>query len=310
MALKDIKEKIQSVQKTAKVTKAMESVSAVKMRRAQEDAIRSRPYTHAAFSILRHLSYVSKMNVDQMYDFHTKDSGRICIVLITSSKGLSGALNANIFKKLESLLEVNNWDTQNTDFICVGKKGREYVERKGYKVIHTRDQFDDNDAGPVLREISDLCLDLFHHHDYQQIHTVYTNFISTTEQEAVSGKILPIKHKEIEEFIREAIPRSGRYSNMHDFDFDKETEQTSEYLYEPDPETLIKHLVPHLLYIGLYHSLLESKASEHSARMIAMKNATDKANEVASDLNREYNKARQAAITQEISEIVTGMETM
>lgn len=310
MALKDIKEQIQSVKKTAKVTKAMESVSAVKMRRAQEDAIAARPYTHAAFNMLRRLAKVSKISINQMYDFHHKDTGRICIVLITSSKGLAGALNANVFKKLQAMLDGNDWNPDNTDFICIGKKGKEYVERHGYVVLHSRDHFDDHDAGPVLHEISDLCLDLFHNQGYQQIRTVYTNFLTTTEQVPVTRKILPIKYQELKDFIHEIIPRHGRYSDIKDQDLDEEIEWIPEYLYEPDPQTLIEDLVPHLMYIGLYHSLLESKAAEHSARMIAMKNATDKANEVATDLNRDYNKARQAAITQEISEIVTGMETM
>ena len=169
MALRDIKEKIQSVQKTAKVTKAMESVSAVKMRRAQEEAIEARPYTHAAFSILKRLAMVSKVNLDQMYDFHKKSDGRICIVLITSSKGLAGALNTNVFKKLTAMLEGNGWTPENTDFICVGKKGTEYVSRRGFTVLHSRDQFDDTDAGPVLDEISGMCHDLFHHNGYKQV---------------------------------------------------------------------------------------------------------------------------------------------
>lgn len=310
MALKDIKEQIQSVKKTAKVTKAMESVSAVKMRRSQEDAIAARPYTHAAFNMLKRLAAVSATGLNQIYDFHHKESGKVCIVLITSSKGLAGALNANVFKKVQAMLDGNDWNPENTNFICVGKKGKEYVERQGYTVLHARDHFDDTDAGPVLHEISGLCLDLFHNQNYQQIRTVYTNFLTTTEQHAVTRKILPIKYEELQEFIHEVIPSSGKYSHLKDTDLDAEISWIPEYLYEPSPQKLIEDLVPHLMYIGLYHSLLESKASEHSARMIAMKNATDKANEVATDLNRDYNKARQAAITQEISEIVTGMETM
>lgn len=310
MALRDIKQQIQSVQKTAKVTKAMESVSAVKMRHAQEEAIAARPYTHAAFTILKRLAMVSKINLNQMYDFHKKDDGRVCIVLITSSKGLAGALNTNVFKKLQAILDGNGWTTENTDFVCVGKKGTEYVSRRGYTVLHSRDQFDDADAGPVLEEISGLCHELFHEKGYKEVRAVYTNFLTTTEQQPVTRLILPIKYQELHDFIHEIIPRHGRYSDITDKDLDEGINWTPEYLYEPSPEHLIEDLVPHLMYIGLYHALLESKASEHSARMIAMKNATDKAGEVATELNRKFNKARQAAITQEISEIVGGMETV
>ena len=310
MALRDIKQKIDSVKKTAKVTKAMESVSAVKMRRAQEDAIAARPYTHAAFEILKRLSGAAQVNLNQIYDFHKKTDGRVCIVLITSSKGLAGALNTNVFKKLDAMLNYNEWTPANTDFICVGKKGTEYAMRNGYTVLHSRDEFDDHDAGPVLHEISGLCHDLFNNQGYKEVRAVYTNFITTTEQKAVTRLILPIKYSELHDFIHEIIPKSGKYSDIDDRDLEQHVPWIPEYLYEPNPEQLIRDLVPHLMYIGLYHSLLESKASEHSARMIAMKNATDKAGEVATELNRQYNKARQAAITQEISEIVGGMETV
>ena len=310
MALRDIKEKIQSVKQTAKVTKAMESVSAVKMRRAQEEAIAARPYTHAAFTILKRLASVAKINLNQMYDFHKKDGGRICLVLLTSSKGLAGALNTNVFKKLTVLCKERHWTTDNTDFICIGKKGAEYVTRRGYTVLHSRDHFDDADAGPVLHEISGMCHDLFHVQGYQEVRVVYTNFLTTTEQQAVTRLILPIEYQELHDFIHEIIPQHGRYSELRDDDLDATIPWVPEYLYEPSPEQLIEDLVPHLMYIGLYHALLESKASEHSARMIAMKNATDKAGEVATELNRTFNKARQANITQEISEIVGGMETV
>jgi len=307
VALRDIKEKIESVQKTAKVTKAMESVSAVKMRRAQEEAIAARPYTHAAFTILKRLSAVSKINLESMYDFHKKEQGKVVVVLVTSSKGLAGALNANIFKHISQLCEKNGWTPQTTDFVCIGKKGAEYAARSGYTVLHSIDQFDDTDAGPVLHEVSDMILDLFHNQDYSEVRVVYTNFITTTEQTAVSRLVLPIVYQELHDFIHEIIPKRGKFSETNDDDLDAAVDWTKEYVYEPDAQQLIEDFVPQLLYIGLYHALLESKASEHSARMIAMKNATDKAGEVATELNRKFNKARQAAITQEISEIVGGM---
>ena len=307
MALRDIKEKIASVKKTAKVTKAMESVSAVKMRKAQEEAIAARPYTHAAFTILKRLSAVSKINLESMYDFHKKDAGKTVVILVTSSKGLAGALNANVFKHITELCQKNSWTPEDTDFICIGKKGKEYAKRSGYNVLHSIDQFDDSDAGPVLHEISGMCLDLFHNQNYSEVQVVYTNFLTTTEQRAVNRLVLPIKYQELHDFIHEIIPKRGRYSDVNDDDLEAAVDWTKEYRYEPDAQQLIEDFVPQLLYIGLYHALLESKASEHSARMIAMKNATDKAGEVATDLNRVFNKARQAAITQEISEIVGGM---
>ena len=186
MALRDIKDKIGSVQQTAKVTKAMESVSAVKMRKAQMEAIQARGYTHAAFTILKRLAGVSKLSLDQVFDFHQKKSGKTAVVLITSSKGLAGALNTNVFKHINTLIERNNWTTENTDFICVGKKGREFISRTGFNVLYSVDQFNDEDAGPALHEISGMCLDLFHKGGYQsdsvtdtykEVRVVYTNFV-------------------------------------------------------------------------------------------------------------------------------------
>jgi len=309
MALRDIKDKIASVKQTAKVTKAMESVSAVKMRKAQLEAIQARGYTHASFTILKRLASVSKLSLSQVFDFHKKDSGKTAVVLITSSKGLAGALNTNVFKKISTLIDEKKWDTENTDFICVGKKGTEFIRRNKFNVVYDIADFNDDDAAMVLHDISGMCLDMFHKQDYKEVCVVYTNFITTTEQKAVSRVLLPIVYDDLHDFIHEIIPKAGRYSNITDEDLDTKVDWTKEYLYEPDAAQLITDLVPHLMYIGLYYSLLESKASEHSARMLAMKNATDKAGEVAQDLNRVYNKARQAAITKEISEIVSGMET-
>lgn len=235
MALRDIKNKIASVRQTAKVTKAMESVSAVKMRKAQMEAIQARSYTHAAFTILKRLAGVSTLAIDQVYDFHAKQSGRTAVVLITSSKGLAGALNTNVFKHVSTLIDKNGWTTDTTDFICVGKKGSEFIKRTGFDVLETIDQFNDEDAGPVLRKISGLCLDLFHNQDYKDVHVIYTNFVSTTEQHAVSRLLLPIVYGDLKDFIHEIIPKTGRFSGITDADLDAAVDWNKEYLYEPNP---------------------------------------------------------------------------
>ena len=310
MALRDIKQKIGSVKKTAKVTKAMESVSAVKMRRAQEEALAARVYTHAAFNILKRLAKVSKQELDTLYDFHKKDNGKTAIVLVTASKGLAGALNANVFKKCRTTITEQGLSPENAAFICIGKKGADFAKRNGYEVLFECPSYEADNISETIHEVLRLCLDLFHNQDYKQVLSIYTNFITTTEQYAVGRQILPIKYEDLATFITEVIPARGKFSDIKDDDLAEQVDLSLQYQYEPEPEVLIADLVPQLLHIGLYYSILESKASEHSARMVAMKNATDKAGDVARDLNLVYNKARQAAITREISEIVGGMETV
>lgn len=306
MALRDIKEKIASVKKTAKVTKAMESVSAVKMRKAQQVALQAREYAFFAFWALKRLAHASSKDISDYFSDTTGD--KVGLVVVSSDKGLAGAINTNLFKAFESFISEHNLDLKSVGLITVGKKAHEYTKRRGYESLHHIDQLGEADEITEFESISEQITDLFFNGEYKSFYVLHTKFITTTEQAPLVRQVLPITEEGLKSFISEIIPKKGKYADMaHEYDFDKD--MPTDYRFEPNAKTVLEHMVPYLVTTSLYYSLLESKASEHSARMVAMKNATDKAGDVAKALKRQFNKQRQAAITSEISEITSGMET-
>lgn len=306
MALRDIKNKITSVKKTAKVTKAMESVSAVKMRKAQEVALRAREYAFFAFWALDRLT--AHVGKDISDFFSDKPGSKIGIVLVSPDKGLAGSINTNLFKEFERFMLERNLTKDDVVLITVGKKAHDYTKRRGYTIVKHAMQLGEANQIQFFKEISDECINGFLFGDVKEYHVVHTRFKTTTEQRPTSRQILPISKEKLQEFIHEIIPKQGKYSDKAN-EYSFESTSTADYKFEPNPEEVLKSLLPFLVNVSLYYSLLESLASEHSARMVAMKNATDKARDVARDLQRMFNKQRQAAITKEISEITSGMET-
>lgn len=305
MALRDIKEKIESVKRTAKVTKAMESVSAVKMRKAQEVALTAREYAFFAFWALKRLTAATGKDVSEF--FLPKTGDKTGIIIISPDKGLAGAINTNLFKKLEHFITEREYSSDKMGFITVGKKARSYVARNGYENIHEPTDPEMTEL-EMLEEVGRVCSDLFINGEYREFYIFYTRFVTTTEQTPTIRHILPITTEGLQRFISEIVPTKGKYADKaEEFDFEKQ--DSGDYEFEPDAETVLKSMLPYMITTSLYYSLLESQASEHSARMVAMKNATDKAADVAKELKRKFNKQRQAAITQEISEITSGMET-
>jgi len=306
MALREIKEKIQSVKKTAKVTKAMESVSAVKMRRAQQVALSAREYAFFAFWALKRLAKTASRDIGEFFAETTGD--KVGIVLVSPDKGLAGAINTNLFKELEGFLEASALGKDSVGLVTVGKKAHEYAKRNSYEILHHVVQLGDAEEMGAFEDISALVQEEFTNGEYKAFYVLHTKFITTTEQVALTRQVLPITEDGIRRFIKQIVPKRGRFAEMaDDYDFDKSDDV--DYRFDPGPKAVMKNMVPYLIKISLYYALLESKASEHSARMVAMKNATDKAGEVAQDLKRQFNRQRQAAITREISEITSGMET-
>ncbi len=300
MSLKLIKGKIKSTIRTSKVTKAMEAVSAVKMRKSQERALKGRPYAQAA---LRILERVNESSTAKNHALTKKGNGtHECIIVITSDKGLAGSLNTAVLK--EATLLVNKLQKENVELICFGKKSYEYFMRRGYTVpyhfLTVSDAVDVSDIDDVTR----FLVKTFVANKYHTVRIVYQNFVSTFEQSAVVRDILPLDTHVLQRMVTDITPRHGKYSET---DIHK---KSPSYQLEPSNEALFDSLFPLLIKIMIYHALLESKASEHSARMVAMKNATDKAKEVTHTLTLKYNKARQAVITREVSEITGGIEAM
>lgn len=301
MALKQVKNKIISTKKTGQVTKAMESVSAVKMRKSQERAFAGRPYVHAAMRILSRLSSSwDGMNHPLM---QSRTGDKRLLVIVTSDKGLAGSVNSAVLKKVEEALATA--DVSQYEAICIGRKAVEFCKRNTVPVVHEYINVSDDVVLDDVQKIAVEALTGFAGGEYNHVHIIYQNFLSTFEQEPTKRQILPLHPEEIHYIMRGIKPKTGKFSEAV-----VPADEHISYTVEPSPEEVLDTLIPQLVQILIYHALLESKASEHSARMVAMKNATDKSKEVIKALTIQYNKARQAAITAEVSEITAGVEAM
>lgn len=300
MALKQIKNKIKSTIRTSKVTKAMEAVSAVKMRKSQERAFKGRPYAETALRILERVSHTLDAKRHPLFLRHNE--GKRAIIVITSDKGLAGSLNSAVLKEANRLL--SSFSDKNVDLICFGKKSFEHFSRRGYNVplhyVNVKDEVELTDMNEVVAHVTSL----FTAKAYQSVHIVYQSFISTFEQNAEVRELLPLNTESLQQIVKGIVPKHGKYS-----DLEQEVKPVA-YTVEPTLEAVYKQVFPMLISIMVYHALLESKASEHSARMVAMKNATDKAKEVTHLLTLAFNKKRQSVITAEVSEITGGIEAM
>lgn len=302
MSLKQIKNKIRSIEKTHKVTKAMESVSAVKMRKSQAYAMDMRDYAISAFRILGNLS--RQHLVAKNIFLRSSKSKKTCFIVITSDRGLAGNLNSILLKSISMYMDREGLSPENTSIIALGRKGYDFFKRRDYKVELYLNNISDDVSLNSFDEILQKVEELFREGKYGRFVVSYTNFINTTKYSPDIRLMLPISFEQVKEVIEDLVPNAGKYSDSKS-NFIENIDGS--YIFEPDEQTLIDSIIPILLKIQLFFSLLESKASEHSARMVAMKNASEKADEIVGDLNLEFNKQRQAQITREISEIVSGM---
>lgn len=300
MALKDIKAKIQATNRMHTVTRAMEAVSAVKMRKTQENAFTGRPYARAALAILARLS--GSADVLRHPLATTREVKRIALVVITSDKGLAGALNSSVLKA--AVAAIGELPQEAVTVYAYGKKGDEFFRRRGYTIARAVENKQDDVPLSVMTELSEELSRGFLAGEFDQVIAAYSNFKSTFEQLPTSRTLLPLSVEGIGSLVADIQPAKGKWSEV------AAIEAPTSYTVEPSSDEVLAILVPRLVAVSLYHMLLESKASEHSARMVAMKNASDKSKEVTRDLTRVYNKVRQAAITREVSEIVSGREAL
>lgn len=300
MALKQIKNKIISTKKTGKVTKAMESVSAVKMRKSQERAFASRPYVHAAMRIL---SRVSSSDEAMQHPLAQKRvAAKRLVVMVTSDKGLAGSVNSAVLKQADTLRRSG----VDFDVIAIGRKAVEYAEREGIKTLAKYMNVADDVTIADVYAMADVAMNAFKSDaTYGEVNVIYQNFISTFEQAPTLRQVLPLDPAEIHYIMQGIKPKQGKFS-----DEVVAGDSVVNYTIEPNATAVLDALIPQLVQVLLYHALLESKASEHSARMVAMKNATDKSKEVIKALTIKFNKARQAKITAEISEITAGVAAL
>ncbi|MGE5540778.1 MAG: ATP synthase F1 subunit gamma [Bacillota bacterium] len=301
MALKDIKLKIQATKRMNKVTRAMEAVSAVKMRKTQNAAFEGRAYARAALAILTRLSGTESVKRHPLAMKH-EHGNKLAIIVITSDKGLAGGLNSGVLKRAMEV--VTEHEGSEVSVYAYGRKAQEFFHNRGYNIakayINKGDDVPLSDMEEIAKELSDGYVA----GRFDKVVAVYSDFKSTFEQVATMRRLLPLSLPALTEIVEGIRPARGKWSD------ELTLAAPAAYEVEPSGEEVLGFLVPRLVAVSLYHMLLESKASEHSARMVAMKNASDKSKEVAHDLTRKANKIRQANITREVSEIVGGREAL
>lgn len=307
-SLRDIKGKIRGVAKTRQVTRAMEAVSASKMRKSQEKAIAGRPYALSAFRILLGLSK----------NFNTKDSPfikerkikKVLMIVVTSDRGFAGGLNSSVIKKVLGFMNEKKLGKEDISFVCVGKKGYDFFSKRGYSISQNFEKLGDTILLSQVEEISRRAINLYKEGAFDHVFVAYSNFISTFTQEPLLHQALPLRQEEIGQIIKSIAPTRGKYSEIFKDDKNEDENDFSDYLFEPSPEQVLEQLVFDLVTVLIFQSFMEGKASEFSARMVAMRSASDKALEMGSALTLSYNKARQSVITREVSEIVGGVEAL
>ena len=279
--LKDIRDRIKSVKSIQKVTKAMKMVAAAKMRRAQENMEKARPYNHRLVEIIQHL--LPSVERSMLPLLEIRDVKRVAYVVVTSDRGLAGSFNSSILRKAHS--DIDEFGKENVDIFCIGKKAKDYFKSRQYNIIEAYSDFwsdlNFNQSMKIGSAIIDHFLDL----SVDEIRVVYNEFVNVATQATVTEKLLPIELKDEE---------------LADTDF----------LYEPSKKKIVKSLIPRYLNAQVWKYLLESYASEQAARMVAMENATTNSEDMIKNLTLEFNKARQAAITTEMLEIVSGAEAL
>jgi len=300
-SLKTIKAKIRSIQKTGKVTKAMEAVSAAKMRKAQTTAIKGRAYARAATSILARVSGSHALQNSPL--IATRPAKKALYIVITSDKGLAGALNSAVLRATSADIAALGLAAKDVFIVAVGRKTSDFFGKRGFE-ISTYHPNTDQISSEMIRQIIDAAATRFAAAQVDVVKVAYQNFRSTFEQRPTLRTIFPLSLVELERVVEDILPARGALAEV------KDVSRPSVYTIEPSEEEVLSALLPRLASIFLYHALLESQASEHSARMVAMKSATDKAEELQESLTLKFNKARQAAITREVSEITGGMEAM
>lgn len=284
--LKEIRNRIVSVGSTMQITNAMKMVSAAKLKRAQDAITAMRPYSEKLTELLQNLSANLEGDVGGKYS-EQREINKVLIVAITSNRGLAGAFNSNIIKEVRTLI-AGRYAGKEVDLLTIGKKGNDILKKDCSIILNNNDILDTTDFESVSA-IAENLMGLYADGEYDQITLVYNSFKNAATQEIMTEQFLPI--------LPAATAESSSQSEVF-------------YLFEPSKEEIIENLIPKSLKTQIFKAIRDSVASEHGARMTAMHKATDNAQELRDQLTLQYNKARQAAITNEILEIVGGAEAL
>lgn len=277
--MKEIKERIDSVKNTSQITNAMNIVSSTKFKRFQVLTLKSRNYARAVNDAFDNLVASLTGNKFVIFDGKTEVK-RVGIIVMTSDRGLCGSFNSNTFRRLESMKKEFQKEGKDVSVITIGRKAKEYCKNRDINVDSEYTQMIPETMFETGKKISEDVVQFYLNDFYDEVYMIYSKFVSAVEYNIQVEKLLPIEKKE-------GLP-------------------TKEYVFEPSEEEVLNSFVPQVLNIKLYQSLLENSASEHSARMSAMKQANDNASEMIRNLEVQYNRERQGKITQELTEIISG----
>ena len=280
---KEIRTKISSINKTRKITRAMEMVAASKMRKTQERMRASKPYATKIYDVVKH---IARANSEYRHPFmNEREIKRIGVIVVTSDRGLCGGLNANLLR--ETIRTIRGWKEQGkeVDVAVIGRKGQAFFKRVGGNVLGSVEHLGDAPGLNDLIGIVKVMIDAYYIGNLDAVHIVYNEFVNTMTQKPMTKQLLPLPKSE------DDIKTMGHYWD---------------YIYEPDAKELLDELLERYIELQVYQGVVENIACEQAAKMIAMKNATENAGELIKEFQLAYNKARQAAITQELAEIVGG----
>lgn len=338
--IKELKTRIKSISGTRKVTRAMQMVSAAKMRKSQDATMRSRGYASLAWELILSLSGVisaqSRIDIEEPDPWKDADAKqqvakllhffpnarKIAVLILTTNRGMVGSLNTNLLAMAQKVISTHvgaglgrpssesgrasaapTETTVDADIITFGRKGRDVMVRSHREVLADFEKFDRAITPEDIFPISELITNLYTSGKYQKIYIVYNHFVSTLAQKPTVKRLLPFTS--MAEADEGAWPEENGEPPANPADKANET-YTLDYLFEPDPKEVLGHLLPRIIESQIYQTILESEASEQSARMVMMKNATEAAGDLISDLTLTYNKLRQNKITTELAEITAG----
>jgi F-type H+-transporting ATPase subunit gamma len=290
-SLKEIRERRASVASTRQITSAMKMVSAAKLKKAQDAIVQFRPYAEKLQEILASVGDSLKDDEDNQYSVQ-REKERILLVLFTSNRGLCGAFNSSAIKAtITRALTVFDQQmmARQVDFIAIGKKGADFLRKKGYNVIFDGSEIFDDLSFDRVAQVAHMIMGLYLDGEYDHVDVIYNRFKNAGTQILTEEQFLPIKVDELTE---------------------EKDQKFVDYIFEPTKEYIVQELIPRSLKLQFYKAILDSHASEHGARMTAMHKATDNATELLKELSLQFNKARQASITNEILEIVSGAEAL
>ncbi len=283
---REIRRRIRSVKNIAKVTKAMETVAAAKMRKAQQQVLATRPYASRAWDVLKFLARLRRSNAAEQPLLQQRPIKKICLLLISGDRGLAGAYNSNVIR--EAAKHIQTWEAEGKEvsLVTIGRKGRDWMLRHGPPLHADFTGMSDRPTSNDIAPVANILIEDFVSGDYDAVYMIFTEFKSTLRLEPTLWTLLPITTAE------------------------PETPIAADYIFEPDPQTILGEVLQGLTEIQILQALYEAIASEQSARMVAMRNATDAANDLIGDLTLSYNKARQEAITKELLDIVGGASAL